>query len=367
MDTTADGTSDAIRTGRTGSAGGSRAQPHTVRAHSGITDAAGIALLACCAVWALVAAAGRAARPEGTLLALLAVTAGYAAGRILGALLPVLAPAAVAGTVLALVLIPPARLTGRPDAPPLGYPNADAALLVLAAGAAGCAAWAARGGVRRAGLRLAGVGAAVAALALGSAAGFAAGIAVTLCSLAAARVRHRLLGLVGLALAAALAVGGTYAVAVDALPAGLSESVTGQLTQPRVELWHQAVTLAERHPLRGVGPERFSDESAALPSVNAPTEESPQSAPLQLAAEQGFPGAALLAVAFGWVLVALWRSSRPTPVVLTAAAALTGLAMLASVDHVLSYAVVTAGAGFLAGVATARPLADEDPGVRPDE
>ncbi|MBN6543029.1 O-antigen polymerase, partial [Streptomyces bryophytorum] len=40
-------------------------------------------VLVCCAVWALVAAAGRPARPEGTLLALLAVTAGYALGRIL--------------------------------------------------------------------------------------------------------------------------------------------------------------------------------------------------------------------------------------------------------------------------------------------
>jgi hypothetical protein len=33
--------------------------------------------------------------------------------------------------------------------------------------------------------------------------------------------------------------------------------------------------------------------------------------------------------------------------------------MMATVDHVLSYAVVTAGAGFLAGTATAQPLAAE--------
>lgn len=358
MDTTAGGTPDAIRRERPGAA---RPGPSGVRPPGAVTDAVGIVLLVCCAVWALVAAAGRPARPEGTLLALLAVTAGYAAGRILGALLPVLAPAAAAAAVLALVLAPPARLTGQPDAPPLGYHNADAALLVLAVGAACCAAWAAPGKVRRFALRLTGAGAAVAALALGSAAGFAAGATIVLCSLAAARMPSRLLGLAGLALAAAIAVGGSYAVAVDALPAGLSESLTGQLTQPRVELWHQAITLAERHPLRGVGPERFADESATVPATDAPAAESPQSAPLQLAAEQGVPGAALLAVAFGWVLCALWRSTRPTPVVLTAGAALTGLAMLASVDHVLSYAVVTAGAGFLAGIATARPLTDDGP------
>ena len=72
--------------------------------------------------------------------------------------------------------------------------------------------------------------------------------------------------------------------------------------------------------------------------------------------EQGIPGVTLLAVGFGWLLTALWRSPRPTPVVLTAGATLTALAMLATVDHVLSYAVVTAGAGFLAGLATAHPF-----------
>ncbi|MFG1810747.1 O-antigen ligase family protein [Streptomyces sp. NPDC049040] len=356
MDTTAGGTPGATRAGR---GDGSLHDSGTVRRKGGgATDAVGIVVLVCCAVWALAAAAGRSARPEGTLLALLAVTAGYALGRILGALLPVLAPATAAGAVLALVLIPPTRLSAHPDAPPLGYPNADAALLVLAVGAACCAAWAARGSARRIALRCVGAGAAVTALALGSAAGFAAGTAVVLCSLAAARMRGRLLGLTGLALAAALVVGGSCAVAVDALPAGLSESLTGQLTQPRVELWHQAVTLTEHHPLRGVGPGRFADE--APPATGpVPASDSPQSAPLQLAAEQGIPGVALLAVAFGWLLTALWRSPRPTPVVLTAAASLTGLAMLATVDHVLSYAVVTAGAGFLSGVATAHPLSDE--------
>jgi O-Antigen ligase len=357
MDTTAGGPPDAARTGRDGTAG---APPRARRPHSGATDAAGVVVMVCCAVWALVAAADRPARPEGTLLALLAVAAGYAAGRILGALLPVLAPSVAALVVLALVLVPSSRLSAHPDAPPLGYPNADAALLVLATGAACCAAWTCSGRARRTALRLVGAGAAVAALALGSAAGFAAGIAVTLCSLAAARMReHRLLGLAGLALAVTLAAGTSYAVAVDALPAGLTESLTGQLTQPRVQLWHEAVTLAEHHPLRGVGPERFADESSTLPAGTAPAAPSPQSAPLQLAAEQGVPGVTLLAVAYGWVLCALWRSSRPTPVVLTAAAALSGLAMLATVDHVLSYAVITAGAGLLAGLATAHPLTPE--------
>lgn len=379
MDTTAGGAPDAARTDRWGAPGprgrkrpGAPRDPSALsdpgslevrllRPRRGGTDVVGLAVLASCAIWALVAAAGRPARPEGTLLALLAVTAGYAAGRILGALLPVVAPALAAAVVLALVLIPPSRLSAGPDAPPLGYANADAALLVLAVGAAGCASWATRSGGWRLGLRLVGVGAAVVALALGSVAGFAAGITVMLCSLAAGRVRKRLPGLAALALVAALAVGGSYAVAVDALPAGLSTSLAGELTQPRVELWHEAAVLAEHHPLRGVGPERFADESDASTalSVQPPPTESLRSAPLQTAAEEGFPGVALLAAAYGWLLCALWRSSRPTPVALTAAATLTALALLSTVDRVLSYAVVTAAAGCLAGIATARPMAED--------
>lgn len=358
MDTTADGRADAARRDRIGGLAPPRQYAGT--GGGGGVDAAGMALLACCAVWALVCSAGRDARPDGTLLALLAVTAGYAAGRVLGALLPVLTPAVGAVTVLALVLLPPSRLSSGRHAPPLGYHNADAALLVLAVGAACCAAHGAQRARTRAALWLVGAAAAVAALALGSAAGFGAGAATMLCSLAAARVRRRALGLAGLAAAAVLAVGMSYAITVNALPGGLSASVTGQLTQPRVQLWRQAVTLTRRHPLRGVGPERFAEASEPLPS-DTPVDATPQSAPLQVAAEQGVPGVVLLGSAYVWTLCSLGRSPRPTPVVLTAAASLTGLGLLATVDHVLSYAAVTAAAGLLAGLAASRPLTDPPP------
>ncbi len=70
-------------------------------------------------------------------------------------------------------------------------------------------------------------------------------------------------------------------------------------------------------------------------------------------------GAALLAAVFCWVLYALWRTGRPTPVALTGGATLTALAVIASVGNALSFTAVTAGTGLLAGIATARPLADE--------
>jgi hypothetical protein len=64
---------------------------------------------------------------------------------------------------------------------------------------------------------------------------------------------------------------------------------------------------------------------------------------------------------FCWVLYSLWRSPCPTPIALTAGAALTALAVIVSVGNALSFTTVTAGAGLLAGLATARPLRDEEP------
>ncbi|MDX6316518.1 MAG: hypothetical protein QOF44_5982, partial [Streptomyces sp.] len=47
------------------------------RGRDGLTDVLGVVVLVCSASWALIAAAGRSARPEGVLLAVLAVAAGY--------------------------------------------------------------------------------------------------------------------------------------------------------------------------------------------------------------------------------------------------------------------------------------------------
>jgi O-antigen ligase len=87
---------------------------------------------------------------------------------------------------------------------------------------------------------------------------------------------------------------------------------------------------------------------------------------LQQAAEQGVVGVALLAAAFGWVLYALWRGPRPTPVALTAGAALSALAMIAAIGNALSFTAVSAGAGLLAGMATARLLPGEPANHAPD-
>ncbi|MGW6456205.1 O-antigen ligase family protein [Streptomyces sp. NPDC055078] len=332
------------------------------------TDTGGVVVLTACAVWSLVSAMGRDARPEGVLLAVFAVAAGYACGRMVGTLLPVAAAATASLAALTLVLASRDGVPGTPVGVP-GQPGdtgATAALLVLSAGSACCAAAAARPPALRLGLRLLALAVAGTALAVGSAAGFAAASAVLLCSLATARIRRRAVALTGLALVAGLAVAMTWGVARNALPDGLAHSLEGQLTHRRVTLWQEAAALAESDPLRGVGPDRFGTLSATA-QQSAATNGKPHSAVLQQAAEQGAVGLALLATAFGWILYGLWRSPRATPVVLSAGAALTALAVLATLGNALSFSPVTAGAGLLAGVATARVTVPGTPeaGVRP--
>ncbi|MBB5935364.1 hypothetical protein FHS42_002426 [Streptomyces zagrosensis] len=315
-------------------------------------------ILGSCAAWALLCAVGRTARPEGVLLAVLAVAAGYAGGRIAGALLPVAAPALLAAVGLGLVLATPRHA----DASAMGHAGLLAAHTALAVGAACCAGWAATATPVRVGCSLLAVAIVAAAFQAGSVPGGLAGSTVLLCSVAAARMPHRLLGLCGLALCAVLAVGTSWAVAERALPSGLSTALQGQLTEQRVQLWQDAISLAGQDPARGAGPGRFPELSPTARQVAEP-DTKPYSAPLQQAAEQGVPGVILLGTAFGWLLYALWRSARTTQVALSAGAALTGLAVAAAVGNALSFPEVTAGAGLLAGVATAH-LISEDASAR---
>ncbi|MEV8034442.1 O-antigen ligase family protein [Streptomyces sp. NPDC086182] len=320
------------------------------------SDVAGVVVLAACAAWSLITAAAHDGRPEGMLLAVLAVAAGYASGRILGALLPVAALCAGALAGLGLAIATP----GPQISLQLGHTGATTALLTLSCGAACCAAWAARPPALRLALRLGAAGTAVTAALLGSTTGFFTCTGVLLCSLAAARARRRGPGLTGLVASAALVTGATWAIGEDALPGGLTASLEGQLTEHRVLLWHDALRMARANPGLGVGPGRYGELSPTVAQSLLP-DGKPHSAPLQQAAEQGLTGVVLLATAFCWVLYALLRSPRTTPIALTTGAALTAVAVIASIGNALSFMTVTAGAGLLAGLATARPLTTGEP------
>ncbi|MEU4167274.1 O-antigen ligase family protein [Streptomyces sp. NPDC026665] len=324
------------------------------------SDVVGMVVLVACAAWSLITAAAHEGRPEGMLLAVLAVTAGYAAGRISGALLPVAAPSAAAAAGLGLAVATP----GPQISLQLGHTGATAALLTLSCGAACCAAWAARASAVRVALRLSAAGTAVTAALLGSTTGVVTCTGVLLCSLATARVRRRALGLTGFAATTALVTGATWAIAADRLPGGPTTSLEGLLTEHRLLLWHDALRMVRANPGLGVGPGRYGELSPTVAQSLLP-DGKPHSAPLQQAAEQGLTGVVLLAAAFCWVLYALLRSPRATPIALTAGAALTAVAAIASIGNALSFMTVTAGAGLLAGFATARPLAPRPPDGTP--
>ncbi|MEU6772458.1 O-antigen polymerase [Streptomyces sp. NPDC046759] len=312
-------------------------------------------LLGACAGWSLITAAAHDGRPEGVLLAVLAVAAGHAVGRVSGALLPVAAPCvgAAAGVTLAVAL--PALSAGPRYAAPLGHAGGTAAVLTLATGAACCAAWATSVPELRLVLRALAAGIVLTGAALGSSAGCVASAAVLLCSLAAGSASRRGPYLLGLLLPAALAAGTAWALAARVLPGGLAGVLEGRLTAHRVTLWQDALRLARRNRGLGVGPGRFGELAGSQQTLSADAR--PHSALLQVGAEQGLVGVFLCAAAFCWVLHALWRSPRSTPVALTAGAALTALAVFATVSDALSFTTVTVGAALLAGWATARPWA----------
>ncbi|CAM5322179.1 hypothetical protein SGLAM104S_09391 [Streptomyces glaucescens] len=135
---------------------------------------------------------GGARRPaEGVLLAVLAVAAGHAAGRICGSLLPVAAPCAAALAGLGLLVAVPHFAPGPQPGAPLGHAGATAALLALATGAACCAAWSAGAAALRLALGALAAGIALTAAVVGSTTGLVACTAVLLASLAACRIRHR--------------------------------------------------------------------------------------------------------------------------------------------------------------------------------
>ncbi|MEU6096987.1 O-antigen ligase family protein [Streptomyces sp. NPDC047079] len=331
-----------------------------------VSDATGVLLLGACAGWSLVTAAAHGGRPEGVLLAVLAVAAGYSSGRILGALLPVTAPAVGALSGVGLAVAAPYAVPGPQPLVPLGHGGALAALLTLSSGAACCAAWAARHAAPRFALRASVAGIAGVAAALDSAPGLVASIGVLLYSLAADRTRRRAAVLTAFALVAALVTAATWAMAGNVTPGAPSALPEDQLGGHRVLLWHDALTLTREHPVLGAGPGRFG-ELSPVATQSALPDARPHSASLQQAAEQGLIGLALLTAVFCWFLYALWRTRRPTPVALTAGAALTALAVIASVGDALSFTTVTVGAGLLAGIATARPLGDGEGAGRAPE
>lgn len=298
----------------------------------------GVVLLALFGGWALFS---HPAAPESTSWA--ASCALVAAGLLAGAVLVRVDPRvpgllALAVAVGALVLTAPASLSGEPTAPPLGYMNANGAMLV--AGAAGGVLAA---GTRSAQWRLV---AALAALLLAWVClAEGAQTAAVACALVAVWGLLRDRGPTWLWVA-----GGTAVVVVPPLvtvgwasgvvtpPAG----VVSVLSDERVSLWTEAWGLLGDHPVRGVGPGRFSQES---PTAADPDLAWAHSALLQTGAELGWVGIGCLLVVVVWALLALGRDAM----------VLGALLLPASVDYVLHFGGVLAVSSLVLGAALSPP------------
>jgi O-antigen ligase len=316
-------------------------------------DLLGVVLVALLFLWIGVSGArhGRAG-PDSLLL--LAVVAAYVVGRLSAGQAPVLVPMVVAAVVSVAVLLSPAALTGDPLSAPLGYANANAALIVQGAAAAALGAVVTAGGGRAALLGWSVLLAACVPLTRSLTAAVLV-VPVLLAAFLGSRVR-RAAPLAVAGFAAVLAtVALTLILAVSWETDAAARKVEGRLgsVERRVELWSDAIDLTTSSPLTGVGPGRFAHESPVARSD--PDAAGAHSEPLQSAAELGLPGVALVLAISGWGFLALAGSEREPAVVAVGVAAWTALCVHSSVDYVLHFPALPVAAVVLLGVATARP------------
>ncbi|MPZ93398.1 MAG: hypothetical protein GEU96_00520 [Propionibacteriales bacterium] len=297
----------------------------------------GVLLAVLLAGWVLLSHPGAPAGPAMAGL-LLAGVGAWAAGGLLARIhpcLPGVGVAVVAGT--AMLIGVPDSISGTPLAAPLGYANANAALLT-----AGVAGLLAAAGHTPDGQRRKLVGAAVVltllALVTGSRAGAAACVLLLVAWHLLARGRAVLWQLSAAALIV-LAVGATVTLGASQQdrPTALVDTT---VSTARTTLWSDAVRLGVDQPVRGVGPGAF--EASSPTAQRDPDLNNPHSMPLQVVAELGFTGLALLAAVAAWMVGALGRG----------AVLMSAMALQPTVDYVLDFpAVVLASALVLGGIA----------------
>ena len=322
-----------------------------------MTPAPVVAVLATAVLagWAALAASddGGALAPMLTVLvlALVAFLAGlflqrYATALALG----------IAVIVLLAALESSNAFSTRPLAGPTNYANANAALYVQTAALAGLAA--AR--CRQPPLRIALVAVAVVAaglpLLIGSAAAAVGGVVVAAATLLGVvrPARSTRLACVAGALTVTFACAGSVIVA-ERFGNGVPDDdrltgVAAALSERRIELWRDAGRLAADHPVTGVGPGRF-DQTSPVARFDSDTRAA-HSAPLEVAAETGLPGGAMLFVIVLAVLAGLWTRGPAAAPALVAVAAWSAFWLHADVDYVADFPAVVTIAALVAGLGT---------------
>lgn len=324
-------------------------------------DIAGAVILAVSVGWTLWSARGSSGDPLPVIALQTGCAGAYATARAATRWQRPVVPVAVVAVVSSVLVVRSVLPTLVPDAPPLGYVNANAALYVLTAVAASMVAAAFPYGPATAvALPLA------AAFALGAVVSGSVTGMVVLCLavvvLAARAVHWPPLLVGGSALLVLTVVSVTAALALDQLDdtAPAAARAGDVLDERRVLLWRDAAEIAHRHPVDGAGPGTFR-ELSPLARQDADARWA-HSGFLQQGAEAGAVGMALLLAAFGWGFARVWEAGPDDPLTALGAVALAGLGLHASVDYVLHFPAVPLVAVALLGAATApTPVSSTSP------
>lgn len=309
-------------------------------------DAIGAALVAALAAWMAIGS-GRGAGDPSSVLWLLVATAGiFAAGRWLAEREPLAVHRLVALGVAGAVLLTLPGISSSGGAP-LGYANANATLAGLGLIAAIGVAVAEPARRLRSAWAAVAAGLAVAVIAAGSVAGALCLLAGLALLAASTLIRRPSTVVLGGAISVVATIASTAAISKGSDLAGLAERAA-----LRGDLWSAAADLASAHPMQGIGMGQFE---VLTPISTDPDLRWAHHEYLQVAAEAGGVGLILLLSLLGWAYarVGLAGTLAPQRAAL-GAAALTLVALHATVDYVLHHAAVVLTLALLVGASTAR-------------
>jgi O-antigen ligase len=324
-----------------------------------LADAVGAGLVVLVAAAVLLSTTvNDAGSPWPVLTTLSAAAVAYAVGRVLAPIIPAVALLAV-GALVVYFLTDPLALAGAATVPPLWYANANAAFYVQVGALAAVATAAVSEPRWRTATGLSAAFVLLLNAVTGSLAGFVTGLGVLIAllwTLLSSRWPRRglLVAAAALVLAAhltALALGAAYQS--ENATSATQAVATSSLSERRLQLWGDAVNIASDHPLIGIGSRQFRVTSPT--ALADPDTAEAHSATLQMAAETGWAGGAALLCLLVWAAIRpLIGSGADRALAVITAAAMTGLALHAAVDYVLSFPVVAATAALVLGVGTAR-------------
>lgn len=318
-------------------------------------DGLGAGLVAVLAAWTVIGAGSGPDEASSVLWLSGGVAALYAMGRWVTEREPLAVHRIVALAVGGSIVL---TLPGvvRAGGAPLGYANANAALGGLGALAAlGVAVAEPTQRLRVAWAALAG-GLVLAVIATGSHAGAIALLVGAALLAVSALLRRPAAVVLGGAVAVVAVLGVTAVIAHGADPAGL-----GDRSGVRGELWGAAAELTAAHPLRGVGVGGFEEQNPVSGDADLRWAHHGY---LQMGAETGLIGLSLLLAVVGWTYARLGLAAVQAPHrAALGAAALTLVALHATVDHVLHHPALVLTLAAMVGAATARPPR-RDPGTR---